>query len=185
MMPKDFGQEFGEEKQMPSEMQEKTPGVYVRAENELPHELDMLWSNSRPYHKEERSPLISFMAGLVVCAVLTSAVFLLIVMRPQVETGPSNILAPVAEEGVSPQAQTGGVAGESSAAGSGSLKRGGSTAKATTYTVVSGDTLSGIAQKVYGSSAPEYQEKIQRANNMDSPDRLQLDQKLVIPPKDY
>lgn len=182
MSPKDFGQDFGEQQEMHSDMQEKTPGVYVRAENELPHELDMLWSNARPYHKEERNPLISFLAGLVVGAVLTSAVFLLLVMRPQVETGIGGMMAPVEEgmEGNRPEAAT---TGQPTTAKPG--KSGVTPASSTTYTVVSGDTLGGIAAKVYGSSAPEYIEKIQRANNMPSPDSLQLNQKLIIPPKDY
>lgn len=180
MVPKDFEQDFGEERDMPSDMQEKTPGVYVRADdNELPHELDMLWSNSRPYHREERSPLISFIAGLLVGAVLTAAVFFLFIMRPQVNTnGENEIMAPVSEEmgtGKQPAGQQApGTAAPATSAGT-----------ATSYTVVSGDTLGRIAEKVYGSSSPQYVDKIQRANNMSSPDQLQIDQKLVIPPKDY
>ncbi len=189
MVPKDFGQEFGENQDMPSEMQEKTPGVYVRADNELPHELDMLWSNSRPYHKEERNPLISFMVGLVVGCVLTSAVFLLLIMRPQVQTGANEMMAPVTDEMNSEQAQPTTGNGDNGPATSTTGKARGTKAltpsNTTTYKVVSGDSLGKIAEKVYGSSAPEYVDKIQRANSMSSPDKLQLDQKLVIPPKDY
>lgn len=187
MVPKDFGQDFGENQDMPSDMQEKTPGVYVRAENELPHELDMLWSNARPYHKEERNPLISFIAGLLVGAVITSAVFLLFVMRPQVQTGANTIMAPVNEEmpGGQEQASSTEKATQGGKPEAGGKAKGLSASGGSTYTVVSGDTLGKIAEKVYGSSSPEYLDKIQRANNMPSPDRLQLDQKLIIPPKDY
>jgi LysM repeat protein len=185
MVPKNFEQDFGEENDMPSDMQEKTPGVYVRADdNELPHELDMLWSNSRSYHREERSPLISFIAGLMVGIVLTSAVFLLIVMRPQVKTSENEMTKPVAEEinGNSTQPAN---ASTSNQGASSALPVTQAQAGQTTYTVVNGDNLGRIAGKVYGSSDPKYIDKIQRANHMSSPDQLQIDQKLVIPPKDY
>lgn len=184
MVPKDFGQDFGEERDMPSDMQEKTPGVYVRADdNELPHELDMLWSTSRPYHREERSPLISFIAGLLVGAILTAAVFFLFVMRPQVKTGENEITAPITEDlNNSGGQQSPGQGGQLPSTGQ---SQSAAPASGTSYTVVSGDNLGRIAEKVYGSSSPKYIDKIQRANNMSSPDQLQIDQKLVIPPRDY
>jgi len=187
MVPKDFEQDFGEEKDMPSDMQEKTPGVYVRADNnELPHELDMLWSGSRPYHREERSPLISFIAGLVVGAILTSAVFWLIFLRPQVKTNENEITVPVSEDLNGKATQQEGATSQTSGGNpnAAASSQGGQGAS-TTYTVVSGDTLGRIAEKVYASSNPDYIDKIQRANNMSSPDQLQIDQKLVIPRKDY
>jgi hypothetical protein len=183
MVPKDFEQNFGENREMPSDTQEKTPGVYVRAENELPQELDMLWSNARPYHKEERNPLISFLVGMLVGAILTSAVFLLLVMRPQVQTGESGLMAPANEEAIQDGAEE-----TTTAQPLGTKIRPPKSLtpdRSTTYTVVNGDTLGKIAEKVYGSSAPNYLDKIQRANNLSSPDKLQLDQKLIIPPKDY
>ncbi len=186
MVPKDFGQDFGDNQDMPSDTQEKTPGVYVRADNELPQELDMLWSNARPFHKEERNPLVAFLAGLVVGGILTSAVFLLLVMRPQVQTGVTDLLAPANEELLQGKSEnTAETSANGSATKSGVVTETTVTGKNTTYTVVSGDTLGKIAEKVYGSSSPEYLDKIQRANNMSSPDKLQLDQKLVIPPKGY
>lgn len=191
MVPKDFDPNFGEDKDMPSDMQEKTPGVYVRAdENELPHELDMLWSNNRPYHREERSPLISFIVGLLLGAILTTAVFMLFIMRPQVKMNESEMTTPV-NETLNP-AQTSSTSGQATsttgaATGSNTQVAGqsGAPAAGTSYTVVSGDNLGRIAGKVYGSSSPELMQKIQRANNMSSPDRLQINQRLIIPPKDY
>lgn len=186
MVPKDFEQDFGEEKDMPSDMQEKTPGVYVRADNnELPHELDMLWSGSRPYHREERSPLISFIAGLVVGAILTSAVFWLVFLRPQVKTNENEITVPVSEDLNGKATQPEGAASQNGNANGPVAANGQQQGASTSYTVVSGDTLGRIAEKVYGSSNPELIDKIQRANNMSSPDQLQIDQKLVIPPKNY
>jgi LysM repeat protein len=57
-------------------------------------------------------------------------------------------------------------------------------AKATMYTVKSGDTLGGIAHKFYGSYSPDYVARLKKANNLKG-DALTLDQELVIPPKNY
>jgi nucleoid-associated protein YgaU len=171
MVSQEFEQGFGEQA-MPSDVHEKTPGVYVRAENELPHELDMLWSNSKAYQREDRSPIISFIAGLLVGAVLTAAVFMLFFSHPQ---------APVSES-VTPAAtgKGGGILNTAEPA-----TRAAGPAANTTYKVVSGDTLGRIAEKVYGSSAPKYIDKIQHANGMSSPNNLQIGQTLIIPPKEY
>ena len=189
MVPKDF-ENFGEDKDMPSDMQEKTPGVYVRADdNELPHELDMLWSNTRPYHREERSPLISFVVGLLLGVVLTSAVFMLFIMRPQIKMNENVMTAPMTDDVNSQRSGTQPAAtssvGAVNSSSTSTSQAGGAPANATSYTVVNGDTLGRIAEKVYGNADPKLVDKIQRANNMSSPDKLQLNQKLIIPPKDY
>lgn len=176
MFSKDFDHGFGEEKTMPSDAQERTPGVYTRAENELPHELDMLWSNSKAYQREDRSPLISFIAGFLVGAILTGAVFMLFFSQPKVKSEGEELTAPITEDinaGNGKASKSSAPAAELGATKSGS------------YTVSSGDTLGRIAGKVYGSSAPEYVQKLQQANNMPTPDSLQIGQKLVVPPKDY
>lgn len=170
---------------MPPQMQdEKTPGVYVRAENQEPQELDMLWSNSKHYQREERSPLMSFLAGLVVGTILTTAVFLLFMHQPEIKTG-NDLATPVLEDGGLESANTDNAAPKPSEPGPASSPGDLTPANTQTYTVRSGDTLGGIAGKFYGSTAPKYVEKIQRANNLRSADSLQLNQKLVIPPKSY
>ena len=166
---------------MPSDPQEKTPGVYVRAENELPHELDMLWSNSKNYHREDRSPIISFVAGFLVGAILTAAVFMLFFSRPKVQTGANDLAAPISEQvtpGANPSKGGAGLLNTAEQATPSSAS-----GPKTSYTVVNGDTLGSIAGKVYGSSAPQYIDKIQRANHMSSPNSLQIGQKLVVPSK--
>lgn len=181
MFPKDKDSEHGlGEENMPSDAQEKTPGVYVRAENELPHELDMLWSNAKHYQREDRSPVVSFIAGFVIGAILTGAVFTLFFSHPEVKTGNNDLATPVTESAApgSPASKNVLNTAEPAHGPAGSAAN-------TSYTVTNGDTLGRIAEKVYGSSAPKYIEKIQRANNMKTPDSLQLSQKLVIPPKDY
>jgi len=192
MVPKDFDPNFGEDKDMPSDMQEKTPGVYVRAdENELPHELDMLWSNNRSYQREERSPLLSFIVGMLLGAILTTAVFMLFIMRPQVKVNGNEVTAPVSEslnptQGSATSGQaTGTATGTTSTVNGQTAGQSAAPAAGTSYTVVSGDNLGRIAEKVYGSSSPELMDKIQRANNMSSPDKLQINQRLIIPPKNY
>lgn len=179
MLRREFESDFGEEKKMPAELHERTPGVYVRADHELPHELDMLWSNSRAFHREERSPVLTFLAGLVIGIVVTSAVFLLIINPPRISTNVANILTPVEDQAEPARAQASPEAAQPGAT------EAAPSASSRTYTVQSGDTLGGIAYKVYGSSGPAYVDKIQRANNLSSPDAIQIDQKLVIPPKNY
>lgn len=189
MVPRDFDPNFGDDKDMPSDMQEKTPGVYVRAdENELPHELDMLWSNTRPYHREERSPLISFMVGLLLGVILTSAVFMLFIMRPQLKLNGSEMTAPISEDSTGQRSTTATQSNSTGTSSNATTPAGqavGVPSNATSYTVVSGDSLGRISEKVYGSMDPALMDKIQRANNMSSPDKLQINQKLIIPPKNY
>lgn len=168
---------------MSADTQEKAPGVYVRDdEHEQPHELDMLWSNPRSYHRDDRSPIIAFIAGLLIGIVLTSAVFLLLVMRPNVQTSVEPPIIPLPER-----------ANQNATVGSDHSTRPSAVSPAskiaipgaTTYTVRSGDTLGSISQKVYGSIEPMYLDKIQRANNLANPNNLHLDQTLIIPPKEY
>ena len=49
------------------------------------------------------------------------------------------------------------------------------------YIVQSGDTVEGIIKKHYGSYSPEKAELIMNANKLESLDRLQIDQELLIP----
>lgn len=65
-----------------------SPGVYVR-QQQNPQELDMLWSGSRQFHKEDRSPIVFTAAGLILGVIITSAVFFLMSQKPQVTIGNS------------------------------------------------------------------------------------------------
>lgn len=49
------------------------------------------------------------------------------------------------------------------------------------YTVQSGDTLSGIAQKFYGDGTRDSYMKIAKANGLENPDLIRVGQKLQIP----
>ncbi len=199
MVPQDFNPGPGEEKTMPTEIhdhpQERAPGVYVRAEHEeTPHELDLLWANNRAYQKEDRSPIIPFVAGFLIGGVLTTAVFLLFIMKPDFAQNGQGLFAPLskafhhapademslpsgAEPGVAPGVNNDNTTG--AATGTMPAVAGAST----TYVVKPGDTLGSIAEKVYNSASPDLVLKIQTANAMKNPNALKLDQKLTIPPK--
>jgi len=154
--------------------EESEPGVYVRdEEREMPGELDILWSGNKSLHKEERSPFIPFAIGFVLGVLLTGAVCWLLFIRPHVETKPNDMTSPI-------QAKS-----ENESDASKNTRVQNLLGNSTSYTVVGGDTLGKISLKVYGSTAPKYQEKIQRANNMKNPNHLKLDQVLTIPPKEY
>lgn len=53
------------------------------------------------------------------------------------------------------------------------------------HIVKSGDTLEAIAKRYYNNGSPDMVKRIMNANNMSNPDRLSLDQELIIPPKAY
>ena len=49
------------------------------------------------------------------------------------------------------------------------------------YVVKNGDTVESIIKKNYGTYSPEKAELIMKANNMQSLDRINIDQELLIP----
>ncbi|MBK8190082.1 MAG: LysM peptidoglycan-binding domain-containing protein [Vampirovibrionales bacterium] len=208
---------------------EKAPGVYVRANEYQPQELDMLWSGSRHFVKEDRSPIVFTVVGVLVGAIITSALFFLFTSKPRISAGGGALTQPViSETGVAPKvyepitvsvnggqrassadngdspaatrvlrqdalAPSGGNSAESSSNASSEVSASSSDAssaqgepsRASSYEVQSGDTLERIARRFYGSGAPDMVAKIQRANAMSSPDKLQIGQQLAIPPKTY
>lgn len=62
-------------------------GVYVRQPANTQRELDVLWSNSRHFHKEDRSPIVFTVAGLLLGVMIASAVFFLMSQKPEIVTG--------------------------------------------------------------------------------------------------
>ncbi|MDX2083974.1 MAG: LysM peptidoglycan-binding domain-containing protein [Candidatus Melainabacteria bacterium] len=175
--------------------EEKSPGVYVRTDGHSPRELDMLWSGSRPYQREDRAPIFYFVTGLLVGGVLTAAVLLLFVVQPKLPTlGVDNQLIRSVEDvatGIGNQVTESAVNTPTSAgnAATGAVPLtnadGQVIPNAKSYTVQSGDTLGSIAAQFYGSSGPEFVDKIQRANNLRNAHSIRVEQRLVIPPKNY
>ena len=184
------------------------PGVYVRQgqRSQSDPDLDVLWAGGRSIQRDDKHPLLIFTGGILVGVFVTLAIVLLLNNRPnqvaiKQSQGANTLTAPIEttqpevvprlpdnqnaeittplEETLPtdrpelPATQQVQSTAASSASGS------------TSYVVQSGDTLETIARKVYGYGYPKYIEKIQRANGMDNPNRLRLNQKLVIPPKNY
>lgn len=68
--------------------------------------------------------------------------------------------------------------------GGGSSGGGGGNDSARVYVVQQGDTLSGIAQRFYGSAGLEARERIAEANDIEPDAVLQVGDELTIPPAD-
>jgi LysM repeat protein len=165
----------------------KTPGVYVRGKGQ-PNELDMLWSTTKNFSRDERSPIVYFSLGVLSGIVLSGAIVAILMLNPGLlaEEGPlagplrqvsgavGNLLTPPAGP---PKAEP--VAGSQTNTPGDAA----STAGGETYKVKSGDTLEKIARKFYGSGDPQWVERIQKANNMSSPHQIKIDQELTIPPR--
>jgi LysM repeat protein len=188
MTPNNFEQEAGEHSLSSAHGHpEGSPGVYVRGdESELPQELDVLWSGSKAHHREERSPIVPFLFGLIVGAALAAAFFFLFMMRPDnAKIQDNSLTLPVTDSLQQDMPTLNGENGHGSSKHASTAESSASNVSLKRYTVKSGDTLSTIAEEVYGSSQEEYVEKIQRANKLDNPNQLKLDQELIIPPKRY
>lgn len=180
--------------------EDKTPGVYVRNHDIAPsHELDLLWSGNRTHHmRDERSPIIAFVFGLVVGALLTAAVAFFFFIKPEIKTGESTMTTSAVNEAASTQphvthvvtplepSSSSGQAEASATSTATSIKTAPpSTIGESKYTVKSGDTMESIARHHYGAGTPNFIEKIRRANGIKNVNSLKLDQELVIPPKSY
>ncbi len=186
-----------------------SPGVYVR-QQQNPQELDMLWSGSRQFHKEDRSPIVFTAAGLILGVIITSAVFFLMSQKPQVTVGDSTgVEVPTVSDGqlfaeennlnyepAASETVTVDKPAESAASVLDKLtgndkktdaqpidasKKPAVSPKRLIHTVASGDTLGKIASRYYGSSEPNVVSRIAGANNMTNPDDLSVGQRLVIP----
>ncbi len=142
---------------------DNSPNVYVRPNKEK--ELDLLWQNFKISQKSEKSPSVylatGFIAGAVTMLMLTT------IISFSVKSGDVRVNtndAKVKNESVNFLP-----AGESVAR------------EVETYTVQSGDTVESILIRFYGSYSPEKASAIQKANNLQNLNRLQIGQKLTIP----
>lgn len=184
---------------------DSSPGVYVRSDRD--RELDILWQGTRVHAREEKSPVFylstGFIAG-VVCVFLISA--FLNVGNPS--SNATNYVASDVPRAASvnvPGDAPDEVQDKPSAKVKEKAKNSGSLfswwkpksekdilvavspsfndeqVNVQTYVVKSGDTLEGIAYRFYGMGGPIRVARIQEANNLKSPDQLQIGQHLVIP----
>lgn len=183
-----------------SSAQPGTPGVYVRSQQH--NDLDFLWdaSGNKPSSKaaEEKRPILFFILGALTGIIATSIVFLLVMNKPTA-LDTSNVDVPIIEEvklvpkvtdPTQPEAieqtesEAQGTEAREGSSGKGKPSRGGKVA-VKYHTVTYGDTLEKISIRYYGTSTPTLIEKIARANKMRNPNALSINQKLVIPPKNY
>lgn len=165
----------------------QSPGVYTRAEHHRPqNDLDLLWSPNKVHPKEERSPVLFFIAGFVACALIAGGIFFVFNRPHEVKTGNTEFLnKPIdrvdkLDEALKTKDKA--VMESSKTDPQTGVQTGGTGTVITTYTVKSGDSLGSIALKFYKSQDPKYLQKLQRANNMKNPNSLQLGQQLAIPP---
>lgn len=161
----------------------KTPDVYVRQDQQ--NEIDLLWSGMKESQAKQIPPIaylgIGFVLGLIVAGII--ATILLWGTTPP-ET---NYLAPSDTE-TSQALQTDEVINIPSKASA--EKKGAPTNVANsqyneivTHTIQSGDSISTIAEKYYGSSAPKFVELIKKSNNLQSVHSITAGKTLVIPVK--
>lgn len=78
---------------------EKTPGVYTRAEGEKsPQEIDLLWSDTQTSHREEGSPVIFFVAGVILSTLILGAIWFLFNQKPDIKQGDLEAIDQTIEE---------------------------------------------------------------------------------------
>ena len=184
-----------------------SPEVYVRKNKDKDKELDLLWKDFR-LPKGERSPIVflgmGFVAGVIstllvsACIGLSSGEFgfnfdfgskapasVAIAPSDEETVTTSENISTVSEENTNSDEE---IAEKKSKFGFfGGSKKSAEETSATPsvqdkeYTVQSGDTMESILKKFYGQYTPEKAEAVMKINNMTNPDKLAIDQKLIIP----
>lgn len=182
---------------MPRSADEREPGVYVRS-NRPDQELDFLWDKERKKSETaERFHLGFFMGGAIVGSLVTFAATMLFMSGGKFIPVNTTEVKPILKEEVTSPRDLGEKISKQEKQSAGiklpflspksndEAKPVKQEIRARMYEVQSGDTLGSIAIKFYGSSAPEYVERIQRANQMTDADTLSIGQRLSVPPKTY
>lgn len=178
-------------------------GEYVRPNDESSkkesssksQEIDLLWQNFKTTQFNTNSPTAYILLGFIIGVITTLVIGGFFVMSSksvssiekvqqnveqeqiidqQVESTDAKIVIPTETENISSNEQV--VDSEQTQAAN-SID----TSNMKKYVVKSGDTVEGIIRKHYGSYSPEKAELIMKANNLESLDRLQIDQELMIP----
>ena len=183
-----------------------SPEVYVRKNKDKDKELDLLWKDFR-LPKGERSPMVflgmGFVAGVIstllvsACIGLSSGEFgfnfnfgskapASVAVAPSDEetVATSDSVVAEAEENTNSDEE---VTEKKSKFGFfGGAKKSAEETSAPSvqdreYTVQSGDTMESILKRFYGQYTPEKAQAVMKINNMTNPDKLAIDQKLIIP----
>lgn len=176
-------------------------GEYVRPD-EAPsvndssksQEIDLLWQNFKPAQFSTNSPAANIILGFIIGVITTAVIGGLCVngyLKSQngVKVNPNSSQEQILDQQIDSsvdskvvipsegnQDENGAINAEDSQA-TNSVD----TSNMKKYIVQSGDTVEGIIKKHYGSYSPEKAELIMNANKLESLDRLQIDQELLIP----
>ena len=177
-------------------------GEYVRPDevqaandSSKSQEIDLLWQNFKPAQFTTNSPAMNILLGFGL-GVLTTVVIAGLCVNGYLKSHDikakavpvqenildqqtdnsvdAKVVLPSDNEVVSQEGQVSDSAIDNSAntIDTSNMKK---------YIVQSGDTVEGIIKKHYGSYSPEKAELIMNANKLESLDRLQIDQELLIP----
>ncbi len=149
---------------------DNSPGVYVRPNKEK--ELDVLWQNFKINQKADKAPGVYLATGFVAGAVVMLALTTLISFTAKnISNRTSVVSAKVNQEKTALNfIPSGAVTQDDSTAANNEV-----------YTVKSGDTMEAILIRFYGSYSKEKESLVLKTNNLDNPNKLSIDQKLVIP----
>ena len=147
---------------------DNSPSVYVRPNKEK--ELDVLWQNFKINQKADKSPGIYLATGFVAGAVVMLALTTLISFSARSVANKANEPAKVKQEKTAISFIPSGAENQNDSTGINNE----------VYTVKSGDTMEAILIRFYGSYSKEKEALVLKTNNLDNPNKLSIDQKLVI-----
>lgn len=140
-------------------------------------ELDVLWQSFgvKP-QKNEKTPQVYFIAGVIVGVIITLAVTTLVSLLISFSTPKDDIMPAPAKKSSAVTGKFSFVPADSAAS-----KPAVSVAANEEYVVKEGDTLESIIIRFYGAFDMNKVNAIQEANRMANPNALSIGQKLIIP----
>jgi len=185
---------------------EKNVSEAESVSNKMSQEIDLLWQNFKPAQFNTNSPALNVTIGIVIGVIATLLVLFCIsamsdnnsgtdkksgvfgiekVISPQKE----NMAEPTLEQQAGYEQNTQEVSNENETAinntgeeqGEQASPENTDTSKMTKYIVKNGDTVEMIIKNHYGSYTPERAEMVRKANNMQTLDRINIDQEILLP----
>lgn len=141
-------------------------------------ELDVLWQSFgvKP-QKNEKTPQVYFVTGVVVGVIITLAVTTLVSLLISLSTPKDDVMpAPVKKSSVAASGKFSFVPADSAAS-----KPVAAVSSNEEYVVKEGDTLESIIIRFYGAFDMSRVDAIAEANKMANPNALSIGQKLIIP----
>lgn len=153
---------------------DSTPGVYKRPGRQK--ELDILWQSFKLNQKDEKSPGLYLLTGFILGALsMFMMTAVLSISGNEEDVISDTASAPKIEHKLMKKHS------KSKISIVPADKPAPKASSSEVYTVQNGDTLEGIIIRFYGKYDTSKIDVIKKANNLTSPDRLSIGQKLVIP----